>query len=398
MKRKKTIAFIDNWSIGANFCDPLVKLLKIKYNVVFVHFDSYYNDQNLKTSVDMGLYDQVIDIGLHNNSIYTTLAFIKPEVLVYVSIHNHFHRWTNVVASQLNIPSIFFMHGVRADIPRIINRKTFIDKIKKINRVLFFLKQYFYYINDIKSFYIKENSLSLFLDLYDLIFQNRIYTVKPNRDIGFKYDCVAVNTNADISFFKKNYFMQDKKTQFIVSGNILSRSDAIKSLAIENSNNMVIFLSQPNFSAGDLAANEDLNAIISVNNSMARLGYDFIVRLHPRDDIRKETLLKLGIRVSERLFYEDIARAWVAISYNSAALYAFNDVGKPMVVITDDRLPFLSGLKSELVSNISLCKINEIEKNIKKSDTNLSKNKKDIFPAEEIIFNSIEKIISDKYE
>ncbi|MDX4058871.1 hypothetical protein Q6A77_09360, partial [Aliarcobacter skirrowii] len=340
---KKNIVFIDTWTVGANFVFNVATKFKNE-NLIYIHFNSEYNNRGQKENVDLNIFDKVIDISSYNNSIYETLLDVKPDVVIFISIHGHFHRWANIISTSMGYKNVFFMHGIRSNQPKKKFKMPFTAKLKKINRIIFYVKQYYLFLLDLKKSNKVINSKILLLDFLEMLFKNKCYTNTPKYNIGFNYDLAFVNTESDINYFKKNYFLNEEEIRFLISGNVVSRQNAIKSQTILNLSDTIVFFSQPLISAGYMSREEYLKILFNINKIMIENNYNFVVRLHPRDDISTNELIQNNIKISDKEFYEDAARTSVAISFNSASLLTFNDLKKPIITLLDDRLVTINGL------------------------------------------------------
>lgn len=333
----KKILFIDNWSQGKNFILPVLrKFQENNYECVFLHADSSYLNQtfkNLKPVIDSSYTDY--DISSYDNSMVKALRAIKPDAIIFISIHGVFHRWGNHIANTLNIPCFFFMHGIRISNPPRINRNS--KKVYYLKRALFYTKQFRFFAKDIVKIQGVDKVTLKFLFYYyrEFIFQNYQYTNRPKINVGFNYRIMFVNMENDIEYFKNNYPISER-TNFIISGNVSSVEPAIRSLNYDTKKEYITFISQP----GLIEESEYINLINYFANIFKFSESKFIFRPHPRDnETLLNSLLENKIEISQEKSAVDFARSIAAIGINSAMLLGFMKLKTPIIQIIDGENP-----------------------------------------------------------
>ena len=326
------ILFIDNWSHGKRFFCPVAEeFTKHNYKCVYLHADSYYLNKkfkNLKPMID-SLYEDH-DIIEYRSSLLRSFEDIKPDIIVFISIHGIFHRWANFVADYLKIPCFFFMHGVRVSSPRKIAKKSLFYKLDRVN---FYNKQFFLFIKDyIKIRGLNYSTFKFIFNYYrEFIFDNYNYTNKPSISLGFNYKIMFVNMLNDINYFT-NHYPLSPFTNFVISGNVSALEPAIKSKELNFKKDCVIFISQPEI----IELNKYIKLILLLSSIFDKTEFKFIFRPHPRDsDELLDEIEKNKITISYENDVFDYARSCAAIGINSAMLIGFMFLRTPILQISD---------------------------------------------------------------
>ena len=337
----KRVLFIDNWSQGKRFVEPVVKEFQSNnYYCYYLHADSYYLNKtfkNLEKITDLSYEDH--DISEYEDSLYLALRKIKPNVIIFISIHGIFQRWANFIAEVLEIPCCFFMHGIRIPSPRKMSNRSFFYIIK---RALFYHGQFFLFCKDLLRMRgVAPRMTSSLLRFYvELIFHNHRFTNSPKNNMGLNYRLMFVNSRKDIDYFRSNYPLSST-TEFIISGNVSALEPAIRSFNIECSKDYILFVSQP----GLLDYDDYFRTIVFFNKLFKGTEFRFLFRPHPRDD--KNFVAQLqndDVLISSDSSDIDFARSCAAIGINSAMLLGFIYLGMPIIQISDGVNPELCSM------------------------------------------------------
>lgn len=392
----KKILFIDNWSQGKRFFSPVVnEFSKHNYICIYLHADSYYLNnkfKNVKPTIDTTYEDH--DIHEFSSSLLRAFVKIKPDIIVFISIHGIFHRWANFVANYLNIPCFFFMHGIRLSSPRKTTKKNFLYKLDRAN---FYNKQFILFIKD----YFKINGFNFstfnftFKYYKEFIFDNYNYTNKPSISLGFNYKIMFVNIMNDVNYFKNNYPLSPD-TNFVISGNVSALESAIKSLDYNLKKDCVLFVSQP----GIVEINKYVKFILLLKTMFDDTEFNFIFRPHPRDSVELLSEIeenKITISYESDVF--DYARSCAAIGINSAMLIGFMFLRTPIFQISDNSNPEISSMfnytriiKTEIDTNLNPNLLINKLRNLLDADIERDNSKTPSI----IIFENIENYIKNK--
>ena len=387
---KKNILFIDTWTHANRFISPVVdEFKKNGHECKLLHCDSIFLNSrynHLKASDNQNI--ESIDLKIFKYSFDKAISEIKPDLIIFISIHGIVQRWANFVSNKKNIPIFFFMHGIRISSP---------SKIKssipyKLNRVLFYSKVYRYLLFD----YFRSSPLSIknaifMLKYYiELIFKNHSYSNNPNINLGFNYDTLFVNNIKDISYFKNNYPVSDN-SKFIISGNVSSLTPAIKSLKIEHKKNCLLFISQTEV--------YEKGIMLKLLNKLKELSIFFnlelIFRPHPRDYENKILAEKLDINISIVSEEKDMARTMIAVGLNSALMIGMMGLNKHILqVIHNNNLNICNQFDYENMSLLDTSDLDNFIFNESKFENNKNKEHVLIHSPVKIIRNSIYKRLS----
>lgn len=331
----KKVLFIDTWSKGTFFTNSVANLLISEYELFFLHADKIYSYD----SPEILACDQYVffDVDDFNNSILKAIDYIKPDIVVFISMHGLFHRWANRVCSLSGIKTIFFMHGVRGMPSKNAAKLNIFSLFSKFSRAILYTKQFFYMIMDIKK--LEPLRFKLVKDWLELIFNNHRYTYSPSNKSYFNFDVVCLNDGSDVEFFSDKYGISPDVA--IVTGNVSARSIALKSCENDLEATRVVFYSQPVVNAKMMEREAAFDLIIKVAEIVHKVtGDKMLLRLHPRDDFDAAVFSNIAcLEVSENEAAVDIAITKVAIGYFSALLISAIDLGIPMVTIKNKNMP-----------------------------------------------------------
>ena len=324
----KKILFIDTWTHADRFINPLIKSLSNDGHLcVLLHCDSLFlNSRYTELKPIKNTLYESIDLNKFGYSFYKAILSIKPDKVIYISIHGIIQRWANMITSDKKIKSIFFMHGIRENNPPKVKSSI----LYKLKRVIFYSK-IFYYLNADFFRISRLNIYNFKFMLYyylELIFKNYQYSNQPKINLGFDYNYMFVNNKKDIKYFKNNYPIS-KKTEFIISGNVSALTPALKSLNHTSNKNVLLFISQTEiYDAKTLN-----NVLIKLLDMSKFLKLKLVFRPHPRDINNIKIAKRLDIEVSNLSEELDYARTKIAAGINSAMMIGFFYLGNHIVQI-----------------------------------------------------------------
>lgn len=346
MERKKILIF-DSWSIGMNYTSGLAEVLD-KYNVCYLHMDSLQkqSSKNVTEKIKVfkndryktyyKLYDEVYDIKEYDFSVLKAIEEIKPDLMVFISLHNFEQRYVNEIAFFKNIPCIMFMHGVRGEVENLsLNISGIKDFANKTKRGKFYFKLYYYYLHDLR--YFEKVNIKLHLNrFYNLIFKHRLFVESPKKDRGLNYETLFITNKNDVDYYERNYGLSNINTNFKIIGHI-DFHEIIKGLATKKlfPENILLFISQALVRDVGMPEEEFVNAIKISIYLAKELNLNFVLRPHPRDDFELLNKLKdkLGFQISSNDLYTDLAEAKIISGFNSTVLLSAQLLRKPLVII-----------------------------------------------------------------
>jgi len=346
----KKIVFIDTWINGMKFTDLIAKELSADYELYYVHADSLYGSPS---SIEMSsCYDSVIDIKDYNFSFHKVLSEIKPDVVIFISMHALFQRWANFICEVLNIPTLFFPHGVRIEGERSSGggKK---NVIEYLIRVKFLLKHWIHLLMDLfrskQTLHLtRKHGLTLFKSFMEMGFNYGSFNDCPKYKWGLTYNTICLSSEYDQHYFS-NFVGKNNKTKFAITGHLTSGSAAFSSQQHSHlERSAIIFISQPLVSGNLMSEKKYIEYILWCQNVLENtLQEKFIVRKHPRDDMHIINKLRVaGVAISnERDMSFDIAKCKLVMGLNSSALIGFMDIGIPLVVLTDKKNILMESVK-----------------------------------------------------
>ena len=340
------VLLIDTWSYGASFFDPVVRQLTPDAEVILLHGDTLHGiDTSYFDKMASTGYNAVYDLKHFDYSFCRAFEDLKPDRVVFVSMHGLFHRWANLCAEKYSIRSVFFMHGVRFSGGK-RTAKPFWERCRRAKHYLFqwslFLRDFFRFGSSSAS-----DFKIIFFSFLEFFFKNSIFSSNPSFKWGLKFKAVCVNHADDIDYFSS--FVGAESTSFVVTGNVTSRASAINSCGYSEERNNIVFLSQPLVGSGYLPEEQYLLFLERLNLLVPSiLGGKFVVRPHPRDDWEViQTLQTSNVRFSgNRLLEVDLASASCVIGINSSALLGCVEIGMPVGVVKFDGVPLISAVES----------------------------------------------------
>lgn len=387
------ILFVDTWSKGTFFTNPVVEYIDKMNSIYFLHANSLYNYNPEQNSFNDSY--KFYDINNYGNSLFNAIQDIKPDVVVFISIHGLFHRWANIICSSLGIKTLFFMHGVRG-LPQ---KPTYLKSPKvflsKFARVFSYTKQYYFMTRDlIRS---KNFKILFILDWFELIFRNYKYTYNPTNKVFFNYDKICLNDSSDMKFMSTSYGISP--SNMIVSGNVSARQIAYQSIDIKINQQRVVFYSQPIVLLSMLSKQVIKNSLLRIAKSvMKETNLPMVLRLHPRDDFCLEDFSEYSfIEVSNEEVAVDMARTRLAIGYFSAILLSCIDLKIPLLSISVESFPRIPVIENYSLNQKVILNKEDWEMNVNAflighSKTN-RKLAKEILPSSKIIADEIEKLL-----
>lgn len=346
----KRIVFIDTWTSGMAFTNPVAQEMADKFELYYVHANSLYNPN--EGNSDLSLYCEVIDIKSRNYSIHDVLIDLKPDVAVFISMHGLFQRWANLLCEALNIPTLFFAHGVRLEGELTVGgRKRTIHEYSA--RAKFYGVHWYYLTRDVFRTkgpirLIQTRGLQLFMSILEMGFSYKSFNDCPRYKWGLTYATICLSSEFDTDYFS-NFVGPDSGATFPVTGHLTSGSAAHASQQHENiERKATLFLSQPLVSAKLMSKDQYLKYVLWCRDIVeSQLTGEFIVRPHPRDDVDViKSLEKEGVEISNQQDLSlDMARCQLAFGINSSVLLGFMNVGIPLVVLTDEKNILLESVK-----------------------------------------------------
>ena len=397
----RKVLFVDTWSKGRFFTDTTAQIFKeAGYQVDYLHADNFYGIVDGVHS--LGPYDSFTDLDSYNMSIVKAMADIKPDIVIFISMHGVFHRWVNLICEKLSIPTLFYMHGVRFESKQIgSSRKKTVKEL--LSRGVFYSRHWWLCMRDnLRLTSVFNLPWGGFLSSYlEMILQNRQFSFSPRVKWGLKFETVCINTEDDKQFFSK-FIGEYRPKEFVISGNMSSRRAALNSLKIRNKKKeKILFISQPLISAGYIDLDTYIQSIKILDSFFSKNHYGKLeVRFHPRDDESfKQAVIDMGICCSiNEDFAEDLAETSLVIGFNSSALLGCTDIGMPVVGFEFGNIPLLSCLnRSECYTELNFIDEScdtELSAFIS-TVANIKRNFTRIEYSEDIIISHADKIIGD---
>jgi hypothetical protein len=355
------VLFVDTWSHGRFFTDEVSEEISKHSDVFFLHADELYGIDKEYSKGNKNL--TVYDLAKYKMSFFEALEDIKPDVVIFISMHGIFHRWLNLICEIREIKTLFYMHGVRfvrsegaAAIPT--NNKSI---SQKVSRGVFYLKHWYLLLKDL--YFSKQHICSdsrlisvLIKSFCEMFIKNHRFSDNPKYKWGLKFETLCINTKYDQLYFE-NFVGQTNVNKLVVSGHLTSRRAAIESFNLQSvKRQYALFISQPLISASYIEAKLYFDILLFLKNRIENeTDLEFIVRPHPRDDadfISKLKSSNFSFSNSEE-FSTDLAHTQLVLGFNSSALLGCMDMGLPVAVIALKGIPLLEAL-TKYVHSIEL--------------------------------------------
>lgn len=348
----KKILFVDSWSVGIQIASPIIEALDREggLDLTFVHFDHLiekYSGEVFKKSIRESKIQnpnslKVVDLVEYENSAVKFLQANRPDLLVFISIHNLEQRFFLNVAEKLKIKTILIMHGVILK-RGIINEKSFFDKItypvKKFKRLNYYIQLFKLYSKDLKEINNESFNYKLF---FKIIFNKEKYVNSIDESEKINVDTICTTSLADKNFYVKHYNLKEGDTRYRVTGH-LDASKAIDYLktneeeikALNHDTMPVIFFSQPHVRDGAISEEQYKLAISNLKKSLDVNSIELIIRPHPRDDLilLEELSSNLKIKLSSATLEQDLFRARFIVSINSTILITAKTLRKNILIL-----------------------------------------------------------------
>ncbi|WP_428741979.1 polysialyltransferase family glycosyltransferase [Tenacibaculum sp.] len=391
------IAFVDSWSVGFGIVEPLIKELRVNenYELLFVHYDSLhkkYPDKlvlsNLNGAPEKLKKSQLIegvDFSKYNYSAKTFYEIESPDLLVFISIHNLEQRYFLNIAKKFNIPSILVMHGVILK-DKIIKKKRIVDKLyypfTKINRLRYYRSLFKFFVNDVKSLKLENNTAKYYQLLFKIIFKREEYVNRISEFDSFKVNTICTISDTDEDFYRKLYNQTPENTKYKLVGHMdlhkLSRYYKDNKNQIPKETNEVVFFSQPYVGEGVISAKDYIQSLNVINKTCNDLGLKFIVRPHPRDDMSFISKIKddYNMILSNRSLEEDLIRSVCVIGINSTVLLTANLIEKNIIILDFGFSEDFSLAENERIKVVGFREIKVIKEALSSLNLSESKSKK----------------------
>ena len=381
---KKKIYFLDSWSVGFQIIEPVIKALcQDKFDLYFVHFDSLikkYPDKLFTSNIiksnaylKKSKICKGIDLSKYNFSAVDFFKNEEPDLLVFISIHNLEQRYFLNIAKHFNTRTMLVMHGLILD-HVIINKKSIFKKllypITKFNRLRYYTKLYRIYFEDLNK--LRKVNFNVLLYLKILVFREK-YVNTIDKSESFTLDSICMINKKDRLFYSKYY--NQNKTKYKLVGHLdnhrlINYFESNKKEIFANSENNVIFFSQPLVADGTLSFRQYYKSLNLIKKSCDKLGLNLVLRPHPRDDKNVIDKLKnnLKINISNKLIEEDLFRSKIVIGINSTVLVSANYINKNILIIDFGFANDFTAISPKENRNVKVVKYNDekgIEKDIK---------------------------------
>jgi hypothetical protein len=330
----RIFVFIDTWSNGFKFIEPICKALlkKEQCKLYFLHADSIYNCEASLSKVNIKTQVTVLDISKFGFSFVNAFSQINPDIVVTISMHGIFHRWAVAVAKSLQIKTAFFPHGIRIPSPP----KTRKSATTKLQRAAFYFSQFLSFARDLAASDICALWDFCFL-MAEFYLSNYTFTNCPKSKIGLSYDTVFLNVDGERKYF--SMFMGQRNvvsTTFICAGNV-SSTDPLFDINWSEAGprNTLLFFSQPLYLSGCISISDMVEYIVDIDRASSKLGIQLIVRPHPRDlPSFTRILSEKGIALSINNSFEiDVQSSRYFMGINSASLLGLVELGLPVVIL-----------------------------------------------------------------
>lgn len=358
MLRKK-ILFFDTWIVGTKFTYKVAEFLKESFDVYYVSMDEMQSksSKSIKDTIvnfkkeELHKYQHcftaLYDFSNFESSVNKMFGYLKPDIIISISLHNFEHRYINELAQYWNIPCIMFMHGIRSAETDIVQTLYYKKTLHYFTRTKYFIKIFFLYLKDIKSGNSRDIQLfPTFKRLFNLILNHSKFTNTPYNDLGINYHTIHILNERDKEYYVKNYGINES-TRFIIT----SHADTIEIIdQLKKENNEIsvsdtaLFISQPYISVGLISLTDYEKAISYAKKVSDSLGLTLLIRPHPRDDFEVIDYLsnKYKIQKSNNDLYTDIFKSKIFIGFNSTFLYQVMSIGKPILFFERSliKLPF----------------------------------------------------------
>lgn len=344
------IVFVDSWSIGLNILEPIIEKLSLRNDcqLSFVHFDSLLdkypnrliserlksNSFNYENWKDLKIFD-------FKEFNYSVKKFFeseeRPDLLIFISIHNLEQRYFLNVANIYEIPCVLIMHGAILK-DGIIPLKNITDKLfypfSRFNRLRYYITLFNYYRKDLSLTFGIETTLLLL----KIIFFREKYVNKLDKSESFALRSICLITENDKVFFERYFNQTEETTSFKVTGHLDNRK-LFKYFQYRDNkdadiNTEIIFFSQPLTSDGTILENKYINALQMASNVCNDLGFKFLLRPHPRDSevFIKKVANQVNLSISSNSLEEDLFRSKIVVGINSTVLLLANQLRKPIII------------------------------------------------------------------
>ena len=92
---------------GSIHIEPVIHKFGPEYNIKFLHFDSLWNQDRPDKSLNENWLIEIFDLRYFDMSFFNALVHIKPDCMVFISLHGFIQRWANYIGSHFQISSCF---------------------------------------------------------------------------------------------------------------------------------------------------------------------------------------------------------------------------------------------------------------------------------------------------
>lgn len=335
---KNIIFFVPYLNFINNWIDPIFPFLAEKgYNVVILHIQSLsfgIAPRSFNNKMNYGIYD----VGKVNiKFIISLFRKLNPEAIVFL----HFKSFADFLMLRLSkscgLKTIYIQHGLFGN-----NIFKFIFKNKKssILRYMYLTRLYIQLLHLETNHIVKELHIARYYFFY-------------NNYRGTKCDYAILYSEENLKFIQKMFDFSKNQVKFSgyplvkyqrdLNFNSIEKNAAKKTKVFFIKENMIPFHS-------DIGYEEEKEYFRRIIAICAKLNYELILKLHPREEkLFYDNLLhgeNIKIMQGEVSLHELIEQADIVIGHVSTALFGAILLRKPIIIL------YYPGFKSDKITNM----------------------------------------------
>lgn len=324
------VVFFDYWTRGLpHQILPLNRILVDRdFESILVHLGSW-RDKSVKIEETIdNLHCR--DIKYYDNDIRKALVVEKPKVVYVLNMGGPIDKLVNRICRNLNIKTVFLMHGVMPTGLDQIQERRDINKgfgfLHRLSKGLKYYKVYKFYGREI----FRYNFLELFYpktygQLVQMLFSPGSMYTNPYVDRDLHTDRVLVYSKLYVQEYLNNMQVPIDKINVVGNPNLDSILSLVnsknsterinsyyKSLGIPTNKPLLVFLADGLYSFEGIFNKEDwLNELKDVAALAEEIGWTLILKLHPSSD-RKEVTDFLKTMINLHIFQMEVDLSIVA--------------------------------------------------------------------------------------
>lgn len=375
MNKKETIIFfLKEYKFAEEYFGNIIRKILNKYNVIVLHTSnlekSKKSSNSLFESFDISYWSSL--------KVRNFLLDIQPSQMIISNIRSLLDINMIIICNEICVNLLFIEHGLTL---------SKINRFKKTNKVHSLIKYSVYFSNFLINCLVSSNKSKVINNVYSSLVNSNYKKLEINKALLYSSRSYEIlNNHLDLS-----------NTNVLYSGYpiVESKNDFEKLKGIIKKKQIVLIhqpLIKDNFSS--LSIENEIILFNEMNSISNKLGYVFVLKLHPRSNVEYYSENFRGKVISrERDIEKLIAESNIVIGFFSTALLTALKLKKSLLIFSQKKI-LTAEIEVFKTDNNSFNSVSQFEKLL----LNLNKNEIELNQIDVNLFSGIINTHEDRFE